>query len=123
MQHDVTGFLDQELLDRAEVGYPPFRRLTLFRIDALDEDVARSAANRIAAYARSSPDGVSKVVEVLGPAVAPIARIRGRYRFRVVLRSADRRALRHAAVAAMAVFGELDNRVRVVVDVDPVGML
>jgi primosomal protein N' (replication factor Y) len=68
-------------------------------------------------------DGVSKVVEVLGPAVAPIARIRGRYRFRVVLRSADRRALRHAALAAMTVFGELDNRVRVVVDVDPVGML
>jgi len=123
MQHDVSGFLAQELQDRAEVGYPPFRRLTLFRIDAIDEGVARQAANQIAAYARTSPDGASRAVEVLGPAVAPIARLRGRFRFRVVLRSADRRALRQATLAAMTVFGDLDNRVHVVVDVDPVGML
>lgn len=123
MQHDVTGFLDHELKDRAEVGYPPFRRLTLFRIDALDEEVARRAAGKIAAHARTSPEGASRAVEVLGPAVAPIARLRGRFRFRVLLRSADRRALRQATIAAMAVLGEIDNRVRVIVDVDPVGML
>lgn len=123
MQHDVPGFLDHELKDRAEVGYPPFRRLTLFRIDALDEEVARRAAGKIAAHARTSPEGASRTVEVLGPAVAPIARLRGRFRFRVLLRSSDRRALRHAAAAAMNALGEIDNRVRVVVDVDPVGML
>jgi len=123
MKHDVSGFLDHELQDRAEVGYPPFRRLTLFRIDALDEEVARRAAGKIAAHARTSPEGNSRVVEVLGPAVAPIARLRGRFRFRVMLRSADRKALRQAALAAMTALGELDNRVRVVVDVDPVGML
>jgi primosomal protein N' (replication factor Y) (superfamily II helicase) len=123
MQHDVRGFLNHEIQDRAEVGYPPFRRLTLFRIDALDEETARRAAGKIAAHARTSPEGASRAVEVLGPAVAPIARLRGRFRFRVLLRSADRRALRQAALAAMAAFGELDNRVRVVVDVDPVSML
>lgn len=123
MQHDVPGFLDHELHDRAEVGYPPFRRLTLFRIEALDENAARQAAGRIAAYARTSPDGLSKAVEVLGPAVAPIARLRGRFRFRVLLRSADRKALRQATGMAMTVLKDLDNRVRVVVDVDPVGML
>lgn len=123
MKHDVQGFLDHELHDRAEVGYPPFRRLTLFRIEALDEHAARQAAGQIAAYARTSPEGLSKTVEVLGPAVAPIAQLRARFRFRVLLRSADRRALRQATAAAMTVLKDLDNRVRVVVDVDPVGML
>ncbi len=123
IKHDVQGFLDHELADRAEVGYPPFRRLTLFRVDALDEEVARQAAAKVAAYARSSADGMSRAVEVLGPSVAPISRLRGRYRFRVLLRSADRRALRNASAAAMAGIPDIDNRARVIVDVDPVGML
>jgi len=123
MQHDVQGFLNHELADRAEVGYPPFRRLTLFRVEALDEDLARRAAGTIAAHARASAEGASGAVEVLGPAVAPIARLRARYRFRVLLRSADRRALRSAVAAAMSILAQLDHRVRVVVDVDPVGML
>lgn len=123
VQHDVVGFLEHELKDRAEVGYPPFSRLSLFRVDALDEELARQAAGKIAAYARSSKEGASRTVEVLGPAAAPLARLRGRYRFRVLLRAKDRRALRAAVSAGMAAFSELDRRVRVIVDVDPVAML
>jgi primosomal protein N' (replication factor Y) len=122
-RHDVPGFLEHELADRAEVGYPPFSRLSLFRVDALDEEVARAAAAKIAAFARSSPDGAARVVDVLGPSAAPLARLRGRYRFRVLLRSKDRRALRATVLAASAALPEIDRRVRVVVDVDPVAML
>jgi len=123
MRHDVSAFLEHELADRAEVGYPPFSRLSLFRVDALDEEVARRAAGVVAAHAKSSPEGASRVVEVLGPAAAPLARLRGRYRFRVLLRSRDRRALRAATAAAVRAIGEVDRRARVVVDVDPVAML
>lgn len=123
MQHDVSSFLEHELVDRAEVGYPPFSRLSLFRVDALDEETARKAAGKIAAFAKSSPDGAARTVEVLGPSAAPLARLRGRYRFRVLLRSKDRRALRAAVSAGMACFPEIDRRVRVVVDIDPVSML
>ncbi|MDI3283614.1 primosomal protein N' [Polyangium sp. 15x6] len=122
-RHDVSAFLEHELADRAEVGYPPFSRLTLFRVDALDEEVARRAAGVIAAHAKTSPEGQSRVVEVLGPAAAPLARLRGRYRFRVLLRAKDRRALRAATAVAAAAIAEIDRRVRVVVDVDPVAML
>lgn len=122
-RHDVSAFLEHELADRAEVGYPPFSRLSLFRIDALDEEVARHAAGVIAAHAKSSPEGASRVVEVLGPAAAPLARLRGRYRFRVLLRSKDRRALRAAVAVAAAVIPDIDRRVRVTVDMDPVAML
>jgi primosomal protein N' (replication factor Y) len=122
-RHDVSAFLEFELKDRAEVGYPPFSRLGLLRVDAMDEEVARQAAGKLAAYARTCPEGASRAVDVLGPAAAPLARLRGRYRFRVLLRSKDRRALRGAVAAAARAIAELDRNVRVVIDIDPVAMM
>jgi primosomal protein N' (replication factor Y) (superfamily II helicase) len=122
-RHDVRGFLERELRDRHEVGYPPFSRLALLRIDAADEEVARAAAGKLAAAAKTSPDALARRVAVLGPAAAPIARLRGRFRFRVMLRAKDRGPLR----AVLEGLGDLresaDRRVRVVVDVDPNSML
>jgi primosomal protein N' (replication factor Y) len=123
-RHDVDGFLAHELRDRREVGYPPFARLALVRIDAVSEDVARGAAALVAAHAKTCDDAKLRRVDVLGPSAAPIARLRGRYRFRVLLRAAERRPLRAAlAAAAAAVRDVVDRRARVVFDVDPVAML
>ena len=122
-QHDVRGFWARELVDRREVGYPPFSRLALIRIDALDEEVAREVGNRLAALARTAPDALARRVEVLGPSAAPLARLRGRFRFRVMLRAAERGPLRAVIVAVRAGMERVDRKVRVVVDVDPVAML
>ncbi|MEO7329649.1 MAG: primosomal protein N' [Minicystis sp.] len=122
-KHDVRGFLKQELKDRREVDYPPFTRLALLRIDAADEEEARVAAAKLAAAARTSPDALSRKVDVLGPAAAPIARLRGRFRFRVLLRSKERGPLRAVIEAIGPVKDALDRRVRVAIDIDPVSML
>ncbi|MCC6556661.1 MAG: primosomal protein N', partial [Polyangiaceae bacterium] len=122
-KHDVPGFLGRELVDRQEVGYPPFARLALIRVDAADEEVARQATAKLAARARTSPEGLSRRVDVLGPSAAPIARLRGRYRFRVLLRAKDRGPLRAALAAVIDEKDGLDRRVRIAVDVDPVAML
>jgi primosomal protein N' (replication factor Y) len=122
-RHDVPGFLERELVDRGEVDYPPFTRLALVRVDAADEKVARAAAARLATTARATPEGEARRVDVLGPAAAPIARLRGRYRFRVLLRARDRGPLRAVLVAIFRARDALDRAVRVVVDVDPVAML
>jgi len=121
--HNVPGFLEHELRDRQEVGYPPFTRLALVRVDAPDEQLAREVTARLAARARTSPEGLARRVDVLGPSAAPIAKLRGRYRFRVLLRARERGPLR-AALAAIADLREAaDRRVRIAVDVDPVAML
>ncbi|MEO0662188.1 MAG: protein kinase [Planctomycetota bacterium] len=122
-RHDVLGFLVYELRDREEVGYPPFRRLSLVRIDAVDEERARRVAARIAAEARRRPEVSRHEVEVLGPAPAPIARLRNRYRFRVLLRGTSRGALRRVTAALVAIKDDIDKKVRVALDVDPVSML
>jgi primosomal protein N' (replication factor Y) (superfamily II helicase) len=121
--HDVLGFFERELMDRREVGYPPFTRLGLVRVDAADEDVARNAAAHIARHVRASHEVRSRRVDVLGPAAAPIARLRGRYRFRVLLRAAERGPLRIALAIAAEIRDRADARVRIVIDVDPVAML
>jgi primosomal protein N' (replication factor Y) (superfamily II helicase) len=122
-RHDVAGFLAHELRDRQEVGYPPFRRLALVRIDAVEEDRAREVAARFAAQARSHPEAARGAIEILGPAPAPIARLRNRYRFRVLLRAMNRGALRGVMKSLVAIRDERDRKVRVALDVDPVSML
>jgi primosomal protein N' (replication factor Y) len=95
-QHDVLSFLAHELHDRAEVGYPPFTRIALVRIDAVEENVARGTAARIAACARTSTESLARRGEVLGPSPAPLVRQRGRYRFRVACSSGRPIAARSA---------------------------
>lgn len=123
-RHDVMGFIERELHDRKELLYPPFSRMALARIDALDEKAAEEAGTLLAEAAR----GVARsfdlgVVDVRGPAAAPIAKVRNRFRFRVMLRSASREKLRQATLAMHAAASRLPRTVRVAIDVDPVGLL
>jgi primosomal protein N' (replication factor Y) len=97
--------------------------LALIRVDALDPKVAEDTAQRLAQLARDTPAGLSDQVEVLGPTPAPLARLRGRFRFRVLLRATERGPLRSVLGALDRALGDFDRRVRIVLDVDPVGMM
>lgn len=117
-QHDVAGFTEREMQERRELGYPPFARLALIKIDALDAALAEREAVRLAALARSL---ASPAVSVVGPAPAPLARLRNRFRFRFMLRGSDRAALRKVLLGLARV--KPRPLVRVAIDVDPMSML
>lgn len=117
--HDVDGFIEQELRDRAELIYPPYSRLALIKIEALDENVAQKEAERLARLARNhAPDGV----QIIGPAPAPLARLRNRFRWRFMLRARERAPLRQVLLL-IARARSSDRRARVAIDVDPMSML
>jgi primosomal protein N' (replication factor Y) len=120
LQHDVDGFIERELVDRRELDYPPYSRMALLRFDAPDEAEVKRAAQHIALAVR---DAAVPSVLVIGPAPAPIERIRGRYRYRVMLRSRERSHLRRALQAALAARADLHRSVRCSLDVDPVQLL
>lgn len=127
-KHDVLGFLDRELLDRRELLYPPFSRMALVRVDAVDEAEAQQAAEHLARAARAASRGGEAplgegMLDVRGPAAAPIARVRNRFRFRVMLRSTSREKLRQGTLAVHAAIAELPRTVRATIDVDPVNLL
>ncbi|HYO94694.1 MAG TPA: primosomal protein N' [Polyangiaceae bacterium] len=117
-RHDVQGFVAQEIEARRELGYPPFSRMALVRCDAVELAVAEQAAEMLARTARRAAP--SDVV-VLGPAPAPLARLRNRYRFQLLLRAPERAGLRQSLLSVAR--AEVDRRVRVAIDVDPVSML
>lgn len=116
--HNHRSFVEQELRQRREAGYPPFRRLIMVRVDALDENLARTTIERLAAAARQR---LGEGVELLGPSTAPLERLRNRYRFRFLLRARKRRPLYE--LAHRLAQQKVDARVRVHIDIDPVNML
>jgi primosomal protein N' (replication factor Y) len=125
VRHDVMSFFDRELRDRRELGYPPFSRMVLARVDSMDEREAQDAATVLARAARAAARAGAEagLLDVRGPAAAPIAKVRNRYRFRVMLRSSSRERLRQGALAIHAAIGGLPRTVRASIDVDPVGAL
>ncbi len=122
-RHDTKGFVERELADRRELRYPPYSRMALVRVDDTDEAAARDAAASLAAVARAAAGRESASVDVLGPAPAPIPKLRLRHRFRVMIRSADRAALRRVLVAVDAARSTLPRTTRASLDVDPVQLL
>jgi primosomal protein N' (replication factor Y) len=125
VRHDYTGFMAGELTRRRALGYPPFARLVNLRLDGREAAAVERAARELAAQLRRRARALGLGEEsVLGPAPPPLERVRGRYRWQIVLRNADVRALRALArFARGAVIAPSASRPRLVIDVDPYSML
>jgi primosomal protein N' (replication factor Y) (superfamily II helicase) len=95
---DYLAFSEAELRERQMAGFPPFGRLVIFRWRGIDEDaVSRVATAGSKRLARVSCGDVT----VLGPAPAPLARLRGKYRWQSLLMGSTPRDLRATAAAAL----------------------
>ncbi|MBI4712182.1 MAG: primosomal protein N' [Planctomycetes bacterium] len=81
-RHDYEGFARKELLYRYELNYPPFSDLLLILVQGRKEDDVARMAGAIADEIMPLVDK-GKIDEVLGPAPAPLARLRNRYRWQV----------------------------------------
>ena len=120
-KHDYVAFVDRELKYRRWMHYPPFGVLAnvLVLSAKLEEAVARSS--EIGKwFQKSSPEGV----RVLGPCTAPIARIKGTYRFHLILKASSRKSL-NTALRAMLTHAEAASipRRNLVVDVDALRLM
>ena len=80
---DREAFYASEIERASARGYPPFGRLASLIISAGDRPTAEGLARQLAAIAP-----IDERVQVLGPAEAPLAVIKGRYRFRLLVKSA-----------------------------------
>jgi primosomal protein N' (replication factor Y) len=116
MKHDYAGFGERELKYRRWMHYPPFGVLAnvLIQSDKLEEAAGWSAAIG-KWFQKNHPEGI----RVLGPCTAPIARIKGIYRFHVILKSGSRKLL-NAALRAALLHADAAGipRRNIVVDID-----
>src|SRR5205085_9881871 len=82
MAQDRDAFYTAEIEVREKTGYPPFGRLASLLISGADKHATEAHACKVAALAPIHDD-----VRVLGPAEAPLAVVRGRHRFRRLVKS------------------------------------
>jgi len=114
--HDYRGFYEAETQFRRELGYPPFSRLVLLTVKGvkLDKVEAGAAAAKKAFERAAKGTGVS----VMGPAPAPVKRVRGKYRYNLLLRSKSVTKLHKVLDAGLAVLGGRDGLAACTLDVD-----
>jgi primosomal protein N' (replication factor Y) (superfamily II helicase) len=115
---DAKTFYEREIEERERSGLPPYGRLAALIISAPTRQEAESHARALRRAAPASPQ-----IAVLGPAEAPLALIRGRHRFRLLVH-ADRKADIQGFIRAMLQAGPKERgSLRVQVDVDPQNFL
>ncbi len=120
-EHDFEGFYREELTHRAALGYPPFASLAQVRVSAESEAAAQGYVDRLAAIARQVTD--PQPCEVLGPAPAPIAKLRGRFRFQMLLKHRQLSVVRATATRVAEELETAPGEIRASVDLNPVDML
>ncbi len=123
--HDFEAFAGRELESRRAPAYPPHVALANVVVSGLDEPAVTRAAAEVTEWLRglAATRGGGEI-EVVGPAPAPLARIKRRWRWHLVLRAVDRRLLgRVVRYAARRAPHTSRGAVRVVFDRDPVSLL
>jgi primosomal protein N' (replication factor Y) (superfamily II helicase) len=126
--HDFRGFYDEELSWRKELRYPPFSRLILVEFKGSNEQIVANHALTFAGFLKKR----TALFEVLGPAAAAITKIKNMYRWHVVIKSLKvgdpsgrhvHHALSEAVNAYMKTSHAKAKNVKMIIDIDPAGMM
>lgn len=83
--HDYAAFYEEEIAFRSATRYPPFTELWLLAFEGSGEREVAARSEAVAESLREAWPGA----EVLGPAPAPLARVRGQYRYHVLVKTGE----------------------------------
>ncbi len=124
--HDFEAFFTEEVETRLELSYPPGAYLASVHMDGPDERAVTQAARRLAEQGHKLVASLDAPrPHVLGPAEAPIQKLKGRVRWMLLVKGTSRPPLRWVLVQLLttAAAREFPKGVRVTVDIDPISML
>lgn len=124
-KHDFIQFAEQELQAREEISYPPFARLALVRLQASSfekiEELSRLCQRRLQSL-RSSKEKFEELI-VLGPAPAPMLKLRNKYRHHALLKAPNAESLHLYCRIFLGDKKWIPSGSNIHIDVDPVNML
>jgi primosomal protein N' (replication factor Y) len=120
---DRDAFYTSEIELREKTHYPPFGRLASLLVSARERPAAEGYARRLAAVAPRAGAEWAADVRVLGPAEAPLAVVRGRHRFRLLVKSPRGFDLSAYLREWMAIAPKRKGNLKLEVDVDPQSFL
>ena len=121
VRQDYPAFFDREMNFRRAMGYPPFTSLANIIVRDVNLEKAVRWSRQLSAYF-SPHDG--RGVRILGPAAAPLARLKKEHRFQFLLKSPKRSVLTKILTGALA-YGEAKEipSTAVLIDMDPVSLM
>jgi len=122
VSHDYEAFYREELAQRKDAGYPPFSFLAAIHFSAITPQAVEGEANRAAKILRELRQRLGVRVEILGPASAPLGKVRGRHRWQLLLKSPERGGLRRLLLGFKGEYAP-PATVRMALDIDPVELL
>jgi primosomal protein N' (replication factor Y) len=119
---DYAGFYAEEIRHRQNHGYPPFVALASLLVHGSDPQRTRSDALEL----RKEMDLANKdrACRILGPAPAPLARLKGEHRIQLLVKSRSRRQLRSVIDTGLAaVLSRGQNLRSINLEIDPVSIM
>lgn len=120
-KHDYIGFYNEEIETRREIGYPPFSRMINLTISATQKDRITGCVKKLNSFARQLAGQAGGNISVLGPAEAPLSKVKGRYRWQMLLKGDDTQALHTLAGAITGSIKSPGLSIRI--DVDPLNFM
>ena len=123
LRHDYEAFATQELPLRQRVGLPPFRRLARIVLSHPRQETVRQEAEALNGRVREAIDTLGlELADTLGPSPCVLPRLRGRYRYELLVRTAGASAMRKLT-HHLSTLGKLRTKAdSMVIDVDPVSL-
>ena len=115
---DRETFLEREIHMRQAALLPPFGRLAALVVSARQKELAEAYAREVA---RRAPEAGR--IEVLGPAEAPLAVIRGRHRWRLLLKAPRDMDVQAYLRQWLSALPDIKGDIRLTVDIDPYNFL
>ena len=122
IRHDYSLFANQELPLRKALRYPPYGSMLRIVVRGPSEVVAREFATTLAEKIRQAAEESEIQLRLLGPAPAPFAKLRGKYRFAIQLQASLEDSISQLVAAATLKIKSPDE-VQWIADVDPIDMM
>lgn len=121
--HKPEMFYEMELAERRLLGYPPFMRLMLLRLEGPAAQAVERAASAMAEKLFDELPRLSPEAQVLGPAPAPMAKAQGRFRWQIILKTPTASQGSRLLRLGLHRLGGMPPGVRLIVDVDPLNLI
>ncbi len=115
--HDYKAFYEEEIDFRKALQYPPFGRIINMRLSSVKKDTLTKEAHRLGKMAKKLSAHFGNTVEIIGPAESPLAKIRGRFRWQMLIKGKDIKILHQ--IAREIIHKNNKSQVRITADVDP----
>ncbi|MEE8160250.1 MAG: primosomal protein N', partial [Acidobacteriota bacterium] len=123
---DYQSFFDEEIRFRRRFRYPPFTALANLVVQGKEQEKVRKLVDRVADLLLLHRTRLSaeKRMRILGPAPAALERLKGRYRFQIVIKTTDREELHEVLGCTLEDLRRQGVSLQSIsIDIDPLNLL